>query len=111
MTEATETAETENETLAETEAVEAEPTATVRLKDFSTGKKHTHPLGINGRIRHLTVGEDETVTAGELAVLEASDVAFDIVTPLPQVAGEEAASGSAASSETAEELPPSEEPS
>lgn len=86
-----------------------EPTAEIELIDYRTGSRNRIHFGVNGKIRELTVSDDtgtpfrHKVTAAELAALETSHVEFRIVTPLPETgAGEEVASGSAASSETEE---------
>lgn len=69
----------------------------VLLAQNSVGQRTHHDIGVNGRQRRLKIGEPEEVTPAELEALEASHVAFEIVS-LPETAGEDAVEGSSASS-------------
>jgi hypothetical protein len=76
--------------------------ATIILPAFASGNRAVHSLGVNGSIRHLKIGVEVQVNAEELAVLEASNVDYQVVVPLGASASDAAAVGVEGSSSAAD---------
>lgn len=89
------------------QAVAGGGTATVIIKGYVAGVKRGHPIGVNGRIRHLPVNLEVRVDAAELHALENSHVDFTTVVPLSETAADEG--GAVGSSEPPSTEQPSQE--
>ena len=74
-------------------------TATIIIKGVTTGKGASHPLGVNGRIRHVATNVKVQVSADELAAVEASHVEYEVVVPLAQAAEAAGVEGSSSAAE------------
>jgi hypothetical protein len=87
--------------------IAADGLATIIITGVTTGKGHTHPVGVNGRIRHIALNVEVQVDAGELAVLEASQIEYTVVVPLAAPAeSADAAAGVEGSASAADAEPP-----
>jgi hypothetical protein len=75
--------------------------ATIIIHGVTTGRKESHPLGVNGKVRHLAVNAEVQVDAAELAALEASHVQFETVIPLSETAADAGSASDGSASEPA----------